>query len=429
MKNEKRKKKNSLAMEEEVLKRYGIGARERQENLCCPVEYDKKYLEILPREIIEKDYGCGDPSKYLREGDHVLDLGSGSGKICYIAAQIVGSRGRVTGVDFNDEMLSLARKYQDEMAAKLGYSNVQFKKGRIQDLKVDLSLLDAYLKKRAVNSLNAFFDFDAYREGLIQTKPLIPDASIDVVVSSCVLNLVQAKDKEKLFSEIHRVLKKGGRVAISDIVSDEDVPMELQNDPELWTGCISGAFREDLFLKAFEAAGFYGIKIESVGREPFQTVWGIEFRSVTVTAYKGKEGPCLERNQAVIYKGPWKQVVDDDKHVLKRGVRTAVCDKTHHIYASAPYMNDIILVSPRKEVPLSKAGVFDCHRAETRHPRETKGLHYKKNTEVKGRLRFALPPPARGLSPRAGTASEPRAKPGASSAVKGPACDTRGSCC
>lgn len=384
MKKVKPKRRGFLAVEEEVLKRYGKGARERQESLCCPVEYDKKHLEILPREIIEKDYGCGDPSKYLREGDHVLDLGSGSGKICYIAAQIVGSRGRVTGVDFNDEMLALARKYQNEMAAKLGYANVEFKKGRIQDLKSDLTLWDAYLKKRVVNSPDAFFDFDAYREELMRTRPLIPAASIDVVVSNCVLNLVQTRDKEKLFSEIHRVLKKGGRVAISDIVSDEDVPRELQNDPELWTGCISGAFREDLFLKAFEDAGFYGIKMETVGREPFQTVRGIEFRSVTVTAFKGKEGPCLERNQAVIYKGPWKQVVDDDKHVLKRGVRTAVCDKTYHIYASAPYKDDIILVPPRKDIPLSKAGVFDCRRAVARHPRETKGLHYKKTTEAKG---------------------------------------------
>ncbi len=383
-KNGRQTKKNKLAVEEAVLKRYGLGAREREDSLCCPVEYDRKYLEIIPKELIEKDYGCGDPSKYLREGDHVLDLGSGSGKICYIAAQIVGPHGHVTGVDFNDEMLTLARKYQREVSGKLGYQNVEFKKGRIQDLKTNLDLLDTYLRKQTINSLGAFFDFDAYREELLQASPLVPDESMDVVISNCVLNLVQAKDKEKLFSETFRVLKRGGRVAISDIVSDEDVPNDLQNDPELWSGCISGAFREDLFLKAFEEAGFYGIKIESVGREPFRTVQGIEFRSVTITAYKGKEGPCLERNQAVIYKGPWKQVVDDDKHVLKRGVRTAVCDKTYHIYAQAPYKDEIVLVPPRKEVSFSKAGVFDCHRSETRHPRETKGLKYKKTTEAKG---------------------------------------------
>lgn len=383
-KNSKPAKKNILAVEDAVLKRYGLGARERQESLCCPVEYDKKYLEMIPKEVVEKDYGCGDPSKYLREGDHVLDLGSGSGKICYIASQIVGPHGRVTGVDFNDEMLNLARKYQREMAGKLGYQNVAFKKGRIQDLKTDLDLLDAYLRKQTINSLDAFFNFDAYREELIKTSPLVSDDSIDVVVSNCVLNLVQTGDKEKLFSELYRVLKRGGRVAISDIVSDEDVPVDLQNDSELWSGCISGAFREDLFLKAFENAGFYGVKIESVGREPFRTVKGIEFRSVTVTAYKGKEGPCLERNQAVIYKGPWKQVVDDDKHVLKRGVRTAVCDKTYHIYAKSPYKDEIILVPPRKEVSLAKAGIFGCQHAEIRHPRETKGLKYNKTTEEKG---------------------------------------------
>jgi hypothetical protein len=115
-----------------------------------------------------------------------------------------------------------------------------------------------------------------------------------------------------------------------------------------------------------------------VAREPFQTVEGIEFRSITVTAYKGKEGPCWERNQAVIYKGPWKEVLDDDGHPLKRGVRTAICDKTYHILSKAPYKEDVILVPPRKEISLPKAAVFDCHRSSIRHPRETKGLRYKK---------------------------------------------------
>jgi hypothetical protein len=92
---------------------------------------------------------------------------------------------------------------------------------------------------------------------------------------------------------------------------------------------------------------------------PWRTVEGIEFRSVTVTAYKGKEGPCRERNQAVIYKGPWSEVRDDDGHVLERGVPTAVCDKTFRIYTSGPYGQDIFPVPPRIEVPLDEAGPFD----------------------------------------------------------------------
>jgi len=126
------------SIEKEVLRRYGQGARQAERGLCCPTEYDRPTLELLPREIIEKDYGCGDPSRYARSGDTVVDLGSGAGKICYILAQKVGAEGRVIGVDFNDNMLALARRYLDEMARKLGHGNVRFVKGKIQDLALDL---------------------------------------------------------------------------------------------------------------------------------------------------------------------------------------------------------------------------------------------------------------------------------------------------
>ena len=166
---------------------------------------------------------------------------------------------------------------------------------------------------------------------------MIADESIDVIVSNCVLNLVRPEDKRQLFSEMYRVLKRGGRVAISDIVCDEPVPEHLVNDPNLWSACVSGAFQEEEFLRAFEEAGFHGIRIEELRSEPYQTVEGIEFRAITLTAYKGKEGPCIERNHAVIYRGPWKQVVDDDGHTLERGARIAVCDKTFKLYSQPPY--------------------------------------------------------------------------------------------
>jgi ubiquinone/menaquinone biosynthesis C-methylase UbiE len=383
-KNGKQGKKKAIVVEDAVQKRYTAGAEARQESLCCPVEYEGKYLALIPKEIVERDYGCGDPSRYLREGDTVLDLGCGAGKICYIAAQIVGPEGRVIGVDFNDAMLALARKHEGAMAGKLGYQNVEFRKGKIQDLTLNLDRLDEYLAKHPARSADDFLSVETYCDNMARRDPLIPDESVDVIVSNCVLNLVRTGDKTQLFREMHRVLKKGGRVAISDIVSDEDVPRELENDPELWTGCIAGAFREDLFLAAFEEAGFYGITVESLAREPFRTVKGIQFRSVTVTALKGKEGPCLERNQAVIYKGPWKTVEDDDHHILKRGLRSAVCDKTYQIFSKAPYKNDIILVPPRKEVPYAKAKVFDCMRSEARHPRETKGRAYHNTTQPEG---------------------------------------------
>jgi len=106
----------TIDTESVVRARYGAAARAKETALCCPVSYDPRYLERIPQEIRDKDYGCGDPSLYVQPGDTVLDLGSGGGKICYIAAQIVGRKGRVIGVDFNPEMLGLARKYRREMA-------------------------------------------------------------------------------------------------------------------------------------------------------------------------------------------------------------------------------------------------------------------------------------------------------------------------
>src|SRR3990172_3492659 len=115
-----------------VLDRYSKGAKLQEAELCCPVTYSPELLQLLPQEIVEKDYGCGDPSRYVREGDTVLDLGCGGGKVCYIAAQLAGDQGHVIGVDMNDDMLALARKYQDEMARKLGGNRVRFVKACIQ---------------------------------------------------------------------------------------------------------------------------------------------------------------------------------------------------------------------------------------------------------------------------------------------------------
>ena len=362
--------------EQAVRARYSDAAEKKENALCCPVDYDPKFLDVIPEEILERDYGCGDPSRHLSPGETVLDLGSGGGKICYIASQVVGAEGRVIGVDMNDEMLALAKSHRHSIGEALGFHNVEFNKGKIQDLTLDYGRLEARLASSPVTTAEALEDFEAWKAKERRERPMIATASVGVVVSNCVLNLVDSSAKQALFEEMHRVLKKGGRVVISDIVSDEDVPEHLQNDPELWSGCISGAFREDRFLKAFEKAGFYGIEILSRDETPWQTVEGIEFRALTVRAFKGKEGPCLERRQAVIYKGPWRSVTDDDGHTLFRGDRMSVCDKTFHIYASAPYADAIELVEPYEETALAEAPPFDCRKDATRHPRETKGLDY-----------------------------------------------------
>jgi arsenite methyltransferase len=368
---------SATSRETAVLQRYANAAAEVEACLCLPMSYDQALLKVIPKEIIEKDYGCGDPSRYVRAGETVLDLGSGSGKACYIIAQIAGAQGKVIGVDFNPPMLDLARKYQKSIGDQLGYHNVEFRRGKIQDLKTDLELVDHYLQQNPVGSVGDLAPLENFQNRIGREQPLIPDESIDVIVSNCVLNLVRPEDKKQLFAEMYRVLRRGGRVAISDIVSDEPVPEDLAKDPNLWSACVSGAFQEEEFLRAFEEAKFHGIRIEELSTEPYRLVEGIEFRAITVTAHKGKEGPCIERNQAVVYRGPWKQVVDDDGHTLERGARTAVCDKTFTLYSQPPYAGQFILVPPRQEVALESAGVFDCARDHRRSPRETKGAEFK----------------------------------------------------
>ncbi len=335
-----------MSIETHVLDRYAEGAKERQEALCCPVDYDRDLLTLLPQEIIDKDYGCGDPSRYVRQGDVVLDLGSGSGKICYMAAQLTGPEGFVIGVDMNDAMLALARKYQPEMAEKLGGERVRFVKGIIQDLALDVAALDQYLSEHPVRAHDDLLALKAWQAKQKKERPLVADNSVDLVISNCVLNLVDDGDKRQLFREIFRVVKPGGRIAISDIVSDEPVPETLKEDPQLWSGCISGALQEHEFLQAFADAGFAAIRLDKWGEEPWQVVENIEFRAVTVTAVKPSGTECTDYGHAVIYKGPFEKVYDDEEHVFVRGQRMAVCERTFRFLTEGPLKQDFIGIAP-----------------------------------------------------------------------------------
>ncbi len=243
-----------MAVESIVQERYSEGAQVKEEALCCPVDYDTSLLALLPQEIIERDYGCGDPSRYVRKGDTVVDLGSGGGKICYIAAQIVGAEGRVIGIDMTADMLALAIRHQDEMAARLGYDVVEFRKGYIQHL-----------------------------------GALVEEETADLVISNCVLNLVAEHDRLKLMRGLYRVLKPGGRIAISDIVCIEEVPRHLKDDAELWSGCISGAFQKDRFLRAFADVGFVDVGYDKWEEQPWRVVQNLPFHSATVCARKPGE--------------------------------------------------------------------------------------------------------------------------------------------
>ena len=360
--------------------RYSSAAKQREAALCCPVSYPRQLLEVIPKEILERDYGCGDPSSYVRAGDTVLDLGAGGGKLCYIISQLIGPSGSVIGVDCNIEMLALARSYQSQVAQQIGFNNISFRCGMIQDLQLDLEAFASQSDEIRLTGVAGVLEQKQMENRLRSEQPLVESESVDCVVSNCVLNLVQPSHREQLFEELFRVLKRNGRVAISDIVSDEDVPPHLRADPKLWSGCISGAWREDEFLNEFDRAGFHGMHISERQERPWQTVEGIEFRSITVVAFKGKQCPCLERNQAVIYRGPFKTVEDDDGHLFLRGRRMAVCDKTFQLLTSEPYSRAFIPVEPYQQILPENATSFEC-RNDVRHPRETKGQDYDLTTD------------------------------------------------
>lgn len=357
---------------DDVQERYAAGANAVEPALCCPIDYDPQYLKIIPQDVLDRDYGCGDPSRYVREGDTVLDLGSGGGKICFIASQIVGPEGKVIGVDMTDDMLDLAKANAPIIAERVGYSNVEFKRGHIEDLKLDLDMLNDWLADNPITDAKGMEAMEAEILRLKSEMTMIPDNSVDVIVSNCVLNLVSDSKKKQLFAEMFRVLKIGGRVAVSDIISDEDSPEEMKKDARLWSGCISGALTEMGFVTALEEAGFHGITIDKFEDDPWQIVEGIEFRSATYLAYKGKQGECLETNKAVIYKGPWSYVKDDDGHVFMRGERSAVCEKTYKLLQKEPYAGMFYNVEP--SIPVTERIEWpdvDCG-VRRREPSETK---------------------------------------------------------
>jgi arsenite methyltransferase len=184
-------------------------------NLYTPDE-----IRDLPSEIVQETLGCGNPMAIasLRAGESVLDLGSGAGLDCFLAARQVGASGRVIGLDMTDSMLELARRNQQ----KVGLSNVEFRKGEIE-------------------------------------KMPLPDDSVDVVISNCVINL--SPDKDAVFREAFRVLKPGGRFAVSDVVTRGEVPDTLRRAIELWAGCLSGALDEQDYLQRLRQAGFADVRI------------------------------------------------------------------------------------------------------------------------------------------------------------------------
>ena len=225
------------AIREVVKNKYGEAARRvfaGESNSCCgaaacgtdidPITrdlYDNSQTGLLPEQAIKASLGCGNPTALaqLNPGETVLDLGSGGGIDVLLSARRVGPTGKAYGLDMTDDMLALARENQK----KAGLENVEFLKGEIESI------------------------------------PL-PDASVDVIISNCVINL--SGDKDRVLREAFRVLKPGGRFAVSDVVVRGEVPEEIRRSMLLWVGCIAGALSDSDYQSKLKAAGFQQIEIE-----------------------------------------------------------------------------------------------------------------------------------------------------------------------
>ena len=183
--------------------------------------YDEQQTSGLPAEAVLASLGCGNPTALatLHPGDVVLDLGSGGGIDVLLSARRVGPTGKAYGLDMTDEMLALARENQ----RKSGLDNVEFLKGQIEEI------------------------------------PL-PENSVDVIISNCVINL--SADKDRVLAESFRVLKPGGRLAVSDVVVRGEIPPEIRRSVELWVGCVSGALDESVYAEKLTRAGFVDVSIE-----------------------------------------------------------------------------------------------------------------------------------------------------------------------
>ncbi|NIV31016.1 MAG: arsenite methyltransferase [Anaerolineae bacterium] len=230
---------------------------------CCGPEgtasgaarfYSEAELDGLPESVTDISLGCGNPLAIseLQAGEVVLDLGSGGGIDCFLAAKQVGPEGKVIGLDVTPEMIKLARSN----AKKIGATNVDFRYGEMEDI------------------------------------PL-PDGSVDVVISNCVINL--SPDKDAVFGEVFRVLRPGGRMNVSDIVVDGDLPQPIRDSLDAWAGCVAGALDESDYLSKIRGAGFEDVQVLSRDYTDIDDLSELEDVQVIVA---GPDGMIAEGEEA-----------------------------------------------------------------------------------------------------------------------------------
>jgi ubiquinone/menaquinone biosynthesis C-methylase UbiE len=304
---------------------------------CCSAEALPPAVREIVREIHpevnEKFYGCGSPFPPALEGRTVLDLGCGAGRDVYLLSKLVGEKGRVIGVDMTDEQLEVANRHVDYHRNKFGYreSNVKFVKGYIEDLE------SAGIKSN----------------------------SIDLVVSNCVTNL--SPNKERVFSEIFRVLKPGGELYFSDVFSNRRIPEPLTEDPELLGECLGGALYKEDFRRLLAQLGCNDFRIISASPitlsnpEVERKIGMVGFSSITFRAFKLElEDRCEDFGQVAYYLGTIEShphsFMLDDHHLFHKDQPMLVCGNTADMISQTWYKNHFKIIGEKS----THLGLFDC---------------------------------------------------------------------
>lgn len=311
--------------------------KDLQTSACCVADAMPGYLRALLKDVHEevqdKFYGCGSPLPAELTGRTVLDLGSGSGRDCYLLSRLVGEQGRVIGVDMTDEQLDVARRHVDWHMRRYGYAkpNVEFKQGYIEDLE----------------------------------SAGIASNSVDVVVSNCVVNL--SPDKRRVFSEIFRVLKPGGELYFSDVFADRRLPEAHRKDPVLLGECLGGALYGEDFRRMLLELGCSDYRIVSqrplvLGNEDIERkVGNVTFTSRTVRAFKlDLEDRCEDYGQVAWYLGTIPELPHafalDDHHLFKTGQPHLVCGNTAAMLSQTRYAKHFRIDGDTS----THYGLFDC---------------------------------------------------------------------
>lgn len=246
----------------------------------------------------------------------------------------------------------------------------------LADLRRDGAGVEAVLGGAPLRDLDLYLALEERLQQRFQSSPAVADQGVDRLVLDFTLNRIDEAAQPRLLAEAMRVLRRGGRLLCAVLVADEPVAQRLT-----LRGAPAGPGlrvpTEGALLSAFETAGFHGITLHHAGDavlQPLDRVGEVDVHLLLVEAFNGKQGPCFELGQAVIYRGPWREVRDDDGHVYPRGARVAVCAKTYELLMRAPFEGAFIGVRSVNEPPLAEAALFDCSTPALRHPRVSKGF-------------------------------------------------------